>query len=61
MDKLKPGDKVTVKGMYNLDLDGIGTYLGLCDEHHFKGFYRVENQHRGIMIVNPDRVKKVEE
>lgn len=58
---LKEGDKVTVKGMYNLIHDGEGIYLGESREPHYKGFLRIENEFKQIMRVHPERVKKCQE
>lgn len=55
-EKLMDGDKVTVKGMYNLIHDGEGIYRGKSLDE--KDMYLVENEYGHRMRVHPDRIKK---
>lgn len=56
--ELKHGDRVVVAGMYDLRIEGEGIYLGLSQEPHYKGYYRVENEYKQVMRIHPERVKK---
>lgn len=61
MNEFKVGEKVIVIGLYDLRLDGYGTYLGVSNEQHYVGYLRIENEMRHVMRIHPNRVKKLEE
>jgi soluble lytic murein transglycosylase-like protein len=61
MNKFKDGDKVIVEGLFNFKLDGPGIFLGISDETHYKGYFRIQNEYGHIMLIHPERVKKDEE
>lgn len=58
MEQFKHGEKVVVKGMYDLRLDGEGIYLGVSSEPHYVGYFRIENEMGHVMRIHPDRVTK---
>lgn len=60
MNDFKDGDKVIVKGMYDLRIDGIGIYRGVSKDKWTNGYYRIENEDRHVMLVHPERVTKEE-
>lgn len=58
MEEFKHGERVIVTGLYDLRLDGEGIYLGLSQEPHYEGYYRIENENGHVMRIHPERVKR---